>query len=65
MRVGRAVGATARPGGSAVGHPVHDHDVLATVDHNPGIDPHAFILDESGRPMMILPETARPIAEPL
>jgi hypothetical protein len=30
---------------------------------NPRIDPRAFIQDKSGRPMMILPGTARPIAE--
>jgi hypothetical protein len=30
---------------------------------NSGIDPRAFIQDKSGRPMMILPGTARPIAE--
>ena len=36
-------------------------DVLATVYHNLGIDPHGFVQDKSGRPIPILPGTARPI----
>jgi Protein of unknown function (DUF1501) len=63
MRVGQVIGSTDRLGGSAVSHPIHYHDVLATVYRNLGIDPHAFIQDQSGRPAMILPGTARPIAE--
>jgi hypothetical protein len=35
--------------------------VLATIYHNLGIDPHAFIPDKTGRPTPILPGTARPI----
>jgi hypothetical protein len=40
---------------------VHYLDVLATIYHNLGIDPHSFIEDKSGRPFMILPGSARPI----
>ena len=32
--------------------------MLATVYHNLGIDPHAFVTDQSGRPVPILPGTA-------
>jgi uncharacterized protein (DUF1501 family) len=63
MRVGQVIGATDRLGGAATSHPVHYQDVLATVYRHLGIDPHALIEDRSGRPMKILPETARPIAE--
>ncbi len=63
MRVGQVIGSTDRLGGSATSHPVHYHDVLATVYHNLGIDPHGFIQDRFGRPMAILPGTAQPIAE--
>jgi uncharacterized protein (DUF1501 family) len=63
MRVGQVIGSTDRLGASAASHPIHYQDVLATVYHNLGIDPQAFIHDKSGRPMMILPGSARPIAE--
>ena len=42
---------------------VHYHDVLATIYHNLGIDPHTIVKDASDRPNPILPEGARPIAE--
>ncbi len=63
MRVGQVIGSTDPLGGSAATHPVHYHDVLATVYRNLGIDPHAFIQDKSGRPFMALPSTARPIEQ--
>jgi hypothetical protein len=61
MNVGQVIGSTDALGGSAASHPVHYLDVLATIYHNLGIDPHAFIQDKSGRPFMILPGSARPI----
>ena len=61
MKVGQVIGSTDKIGGYAANQPVHYHDVLATVYHNLGIDPHAFVQDKSGRPVMILPGTARPI----
>jgi hypothetical protein len=63
IRGGQVIGATDRLGGSAISHPVHYQDVLATIYHHMGIDPQSFIQDQSGRPIMILPATARPIAE--
>jgi hypothetical protein len=61
MKVGQVIGSTDKLGGSAASHPVPYQDVLATVYHNLGIDPHGFVQDKSGRPIMILPSTARPI----
>ena len=61
MRVGQVIGSTDKIGGTAASHPIHYHDVLATVYHNLGIDPHGFIPDKTGRPTPILPPTARPI----
>ncbi len=61
MKVGQVIGSTDPLGGSAASHPIHYHDVLATIYHNLGIDPHAFIQDKSDRPVPILPSTARPI----
>src|SRR4051812_11667751 len=43
MRVGQVIGATDRLGSAATSHAIHYHDVLATVYHNLGIDPHAMI----------------------
>jgi hypothetical protein len=63
MRVGQVIGSTDALGGSAASHPIHYLDVLATIYQNLGIDPHTFIQDKSGRPFMILPGSARPIAE--
>ncbi len=61
MNVGRVIGSTDKIGGHAASHPVHYLDVLATIYHNLGIDPHAFVQDRSGRPIPILPSTASPI----
>ena len=61
MKVGQVIGSTDRLGAYAVGSPIHYQDVLATVYHNLGIDPHAFVQDKSGRPIPILPGTAAPI----
>ena len=36
-------------------------DVLATIYHNLGIDPHAFIRDKADRPVSILPPNTAPI----
>jgi uncharacterized protein (DUF1501 family) len=63
MRVGQVIGSTDKLGGSAASRPVPYQDVLATVYHNLGIDPHAFIRDKADRPISILPPTAEPIRE--
>jgi hypothetical protein len=63
MRVGQVIGSTDSVAGEARNQPVHYHDVLATVYHNLGIDPHATIEDVSGRPGAILPPSARPIEQ--
>ena len=63
MKVGQVIGSTDKQGGSAASHPVHYLDVLATIYHNLGIDPHAFIHDKADRPVNLLPPTATPIPE--
>jgi hypothetical protein len=63
MNVGQVIGSTDKLGGSAAGRPVPYQDVLATIYHNLGIDPHGFVTDKTGRPNMILPSTAEPIRE--
>jgi hypothetical protein len=63
MEVGQVIGSTDKLGGSAAARPVHYLDVLATIYHNLGIDPHSFIADKADRPNSILPPTVEPIRE--
>jgi hypothetical protein len=63
MPAGQVVGGTDRFGGYATVRPVHYRDILATVYHNLGIDPHTAIRDPLDRPVPILPEDARPVPE--
>ena len=55
MKVGQVIGSTDKLGGYAASRPIHYQDVLATVYHNLGIDPHAFVSDPADRPVPILP----------
>jgi hypothetical protein len=63
MPTGQVLGATDRNGAYATVRPVHYRDLLATVYHNLGIDPHTQVRDLLDRPVHILPEDARPVAE--
>jgi uncharacterized protein (DUF1501 family) len=61
MKVGQVIGSTDSTAAVAKDQPIHYQDVLATVYHNLGIDPHATVEDVSGRPAAILPSAAQPI----
>jgi hypothetical protein len=63
MRVGQVIGSTDKLADSAQNRPIHYRDVLATVYRNLGIDPHSFVRDVNERPVTLLPDTAKPIAE--
>ena len=63
MQMGQVIGSTDKTGGYAESRPVHYRDVLATIYHKLGIDPHQFVRDINERPVQILPEDARPIRE--
>ena len=63
MKVGQVIGSTDKLGGSAAARPLHYRDVLATVYHNMGIDPHAFVRDKADRPVSILPPETELIRE--
>ena len=63
MRTGQVLGSTDAAAAEARDMPLHYHDVLATVYHSLGIDPHAMVADVSGRPAPILPSTAQPIRQ--
>jgi uncharacterized protein DUF1501 len=63
MRTGQVIGATDRFGGHANRRPVHYRDILATIYHNLGIDPHAIVRDALDRPVFILPQETQPVRE--
>ncbi len=65
LRTGQVIGSTDATAGQAKDSPIHYRDVLATIYHNLGIDPHAMVSDVAGRPAPILPSTARPVARAL
>ncbi len=61
MRTGQVIGSTDSAAALAKDQPIHYRDVLATIYHNLGIDPHSMVYDVAGRPTPILPVEARPI----
>ena len=63
MNVGQVIGSTDRTAAYAADRPVHFRDILATLYHNLGIDPHSYVRDFNERPVLLLPETAQPIRE--
>jgi hypothetical protein len=63
LPTGQVLGGTDKFGAYATVRPVHYRDILATIYHNLGIDPHALLRDPLDRPVYILPEDARPVRE--
>jgi arylsulfatase A-like enzyme len=62
---GKVVGATDREAGTPTDRPVSPKDVLATMYHLLGIDPHTRIPDRGGSLIPIVPESADIIPEML
>jgi Protein of unknown function (DUF1501) len=60
---GYLLGSTDRTGAYVAQQPIHYRDILATLYHNLGIDPHTVLHDLFDRPAAILPEDARPVRE--
>jgi hypothetical protein len=55
---GRVVGRTDRIGGTVTERPVSPKDILATVYHLLGIDPHTTLTDRTGRPLPLVPDAS-------
>jgi len=51
---GRVVGKTDKIAGTVIDHPVSPKDILATLYHVMGIDPHTTIGDRTGRPLPLV-----------
>jgi Protein of unknown function (DUF1501) len=63
MPTGQVLGSTDRLGAYAHQNPIHYRNILATLYHNLGINPHTFVRDVLDRPTSIMPEDARPVRE--
>ena len=59
MARGRVVGATDQHAGEVTSNPLSPKDVLATMFHLLGIDPHSTLPDRTGRSMPLLPDGSR------
>ena len=62
---GKVVGATDREAGAPTDRPVSPKDILATMYHLLGIDPHTRIPDRSGSMVPLVPESADVVPEML
>lgn len=60
---GQMIGSTDPQGAYPNQNPIHFRNILATLYHNMGIDPHTIVRDVFDRPTTILPEDARPVRE--
>ena len=62
---GKVIGATDAHAGQVTSNPLSPKDMLATMYHLLGIDPHAFLPDRTGRPQPLLPDGSRVVTEML
>ena len=63
MKVGQVIGSTDAIAATAKDDPIPYPNVLATVYHNLGIDPHGMVYDVADRPNPILPSTTQVIGK--
>ena len=59
---GRVLGSSSRHSGTLLERPVHHHEILATINHQLGIDPNQMVRHRRDRPVRIMPE-AKPLHE--
>ncbi|WLD15317.1 DUF1501 domain-containing protein [Planctellipticum variicoloris] len=60
---GRVVGATDKTAAYAAERPIDYREILASVYHRLGVDPHEFVRDANDRPVTALPEDFRPVRD--
>lgn len=65
IAAGNIVGASDKHASDVADRPVSPKDVLATMYHLLGINPHTHLPDRTGRPVPLLPESARVVPEML
>ena len=62
---GKVIGATDKHASDVADRPVSPKDLLATMYHLLGIDPHSRLPDKTGRPVPLLPEESAVVPEML
>jgi hypothetical protein len=62
---GQVVGASDKQAGDPIDRPVSPKDLLATMYHLLGINPHTTIPDRSGQPITLVPESNNVVSEML
>ncbi len=63
MARGKIIGATDKHAGDPIDRPVGPKDLLATIYHALGIDPHATLTDRGNRQIPLVPESASFVPE--
>jgi hypothetical protein len=63
LRTGQVIGSTDKFADSVKDRAVHYRDVLATIYHSIGLDPHTMLTDVTGRPVPVLAGDCNPIRE--
>jgi hypothetical protein len=63
LRMGQVVGESSAKAEVPKSPPIPPKNLMATIFHVLGIDPHSQFIDQSGRPQYLLPDGAQPIRE--
>ncbi|HTI50643.1 MAG TPA: DUF1501 domain-containing protein, partial [Planctomycetaceae bacterium] len=63
LKMGQVVGESSPKAEVPKSAPIYPKDLMATIFHVLGIDPHTQYFDQSGRPQYLLPDGAAPIRE--
>jgi hypothetical protein len=63
LKMGQVVGESSSKAEVPKSTPIEPKNVMATIFHVLGIDPHTQMMDQSGRPQYLLPDAATPIRE--
>lgn len=63
LKMGQAIGESTAKAEVPKTAPIYPKDVMATIFHALGIDQQTQLIDPTGRPTLLLPDGAKPIAE--
>lgn len=63
LKMGQVVGESSSKAEVPKSEPIYPKNLMATIFHVLGIDPHTQYIDQSGRPQFLLPDGASPIRE--
>jgi uncharacterized protein (DUF1501 family) len=63
LKMGQVVGESSAKAEVPRSTPIYPKNLMATIFHVLGIDPHVQFVNPAGRPEYLLPDDAKPIAE--